>query len=212
MALPILPAVLAGVAAGAAYLGWRLFDSAPAGVTIQYPLASKIAYPLNATQMEAAEGVERALIDEKIPPEIGAAIFANYWSESKLLPDAIGDDGASVGVAQININARGGVLGGGVMPYLTSPGDRNDPYKSTVGMIAYMRDNQGTPTLAGASPGGNPALAGPDPLTLYEQGSRDIVKLTTAFRYHVERPAYSASGVASRERHAREMFPVRAII
>ncbi len=204
MALPLLPVALAGIAAGAAYLGWRLFGSAPAGVTIQYPLASKIAYPLTAEQMGAAEGVESALIDEQVPPEIGAAIFANYWSESKLLPGAVGDAGASVGVAQIHTN-------GGVAPYLASLSDRTDPYKSTIAMIKFMRDHKGTLTIAGAAPGGVPSAAGPDPLTLYDQGSRDIEKLTTAFRYHVERPAYSASGVASRERHAREMFPVRAV-
>lgn len=205
MAFPLIPAVLAGVAAGAAYLGWRLFGSAPAGVTIQYPLASKIAYPLTNQQMAAAEGVESALIDEQIPPEIGAAIFANYWAESKLIPTAVGDAGASVGVAQIHVN-------GGVAPYLASLSDRTDPYKSTVAMIKFMRDHKGTQTIAGAAPGGNPSAAGPDPLTLYDQGSRDIEKLATAFRFHVERPSYSASGVAKRERYAREMFPVRAII
>jgi hypothetical protein len=205
MTFPLFPAVLAGVAAGAAYLGWRFFGNPPPGVTIQYPLASKIAYPLTQAQMKAAEGVESALIDNKVPPEIGAAILANFWAESKLQADAVGDAGGSVGVAQIYVN-------GGVAPYLSNLADRTDPYKSTVAMIRFMEDHKGQPTIPGASPGGDPAKAGPDPLTLYDNGVRDIERLTTAFRFHVERPRYSAEGVKKRERYAREMFPVRAVI
>jgi hypothetical protein len=155
--------------------------------------------------MKSAEQVEDALITERIPPEIGAAILANFWAESKLDAGAVGDAGASVGVAQIHVN-------GGVAPYLSSLSDRANPYKSTVAMIKFMRDHKGTRTIAGASPNGDPAQAGPDPLTLYDQGSRNLAKLTTSFRFHVERPRYSVKGVKNRERIVREMFPVRTII
>jgi hypothetical protein len=203
--MPAMAIGAAAVAAVAAFFGWRAFNAAPAGVTIEYPLASKIAFPLTNPQMESAESIEDALIDEQIPPEIAAAVMANFWAESHFDAGAVGDAGASVGVAQIHVN-------GGVAPYLANLADRADAYKSTIAMIKFMRDHKGTKTISGASPQGNPDLAGPDPLTLYEQGSRDIRKLTTAFRFHVERPRYSIEGVKKREQIATQMFPVRAVL
>jgi len=202
--VPFFAIGVATVGAVAAYFGWRTYFAPPSGDTIQYPLYSKIAFPLTSAQMDAAEQVDAALIDERIPPEIGAAILANFYAESKLDANAVGDAGASVGVAQIHVN-------GGVAPYLSNLADRADPYKSAVAMVKFMRANKGTRTIAGASPNGDPSKAGPDPLTLYESGNRNLKNLTTSFRFHVERPRYSAEGVARREDIAAQMFPVRAI-
>jgi hypothetical protein len=203
--IPAVPVVLAAVAAGSGFLLWRFWNQAPVGVAIQYPLDSKIAYTLTNDQMDAVEQAQKAMIDNGIPPELGAAMLANAYAESKFDRMAVGDVGASVGIWQINVN-------GGVAPYLSNLADRSDPYKSTVAMIQFMEANKGTKTIPGASPRNNPDLAGADPLTLYDSGVRDIERLTTSFRYHVERPAYSSDGVARREQIARQMFPVRAVI
>lgn len=197
--MPIPVAVIGAAGAVAAYLGWRKW-SAPQGVSITYPLASKIAYPLTAEQQGAADAAERAMLDNRIPPEIGAAMYANAWAESKLRPGAVGDSGQSAGIWQIRDR-------GGVAPYLANLSERSDPYKATVAMIKFMNAHRGA-TLPGAS--STPPIA--DPWTMYNSGVRSIEDLTGSFMQHVERPAWSRAGQDKRERFAREMFPVRTII
>jgi len=201
--IPLLPVVIASVAAGTAYLGWRLYQQSPWGPSIQYPLASKIAYPLSAEQRNAAEEADRAMQDMNLPAPIGAAMFANAWSESKLLPSAIGDNGASVGIWQIL--DKGGIFKG--PGYLNSLDERSDPYKSTVAMISFMQDNAGTPTISGATS----PIPIADPLTQYAAGERDLGELTAAFMQHVERPSWSQSNEDSRRNHVAQMFPIYGV-
>ncbi len=198
--MPLLPIVLASVAAGAGYLGWRFYQQSPWSAQIQYPLVSKIAYPMTSAQRAEAEEAERAMRDMGIPASIGAAMFANAWSESKFLNDAIGDDGASVGFWQILDRGKIG------QNYIDL-NDRGDTYTATVAMVKFMADNQGTATLSGASS----PTAIPDPLTMYEQGGRDLGDLTASFMQHVERPAWSQAGEDRRREHVALMFPIRAV-
>lgn len=139
------------------------------------------AIGLSDSQRAIAAIIEDVLDGAGFPSAIIAAAIVNAHAESGLNPRAVGDNGDSVGLFQLNI--RG--LGAGMTTEA-----RMDPRVNTEVIARALRGSTGAPVMAA-----------------YNAGERSVPVLTGLFTKYVERPARADIVAASRAVTATRMFP-----
>jgi len=139
-----------------------------------------IAKGLTPQQYEVSETIEDELSQLEIPENIIAAAIVNAIAESSLNPNAIGDDGKSVGAFQLHKSGLGKNL---------SVEDRKNIYtNANIVGIQILKNNR--------------------LLTLNENGA-EISELSAVFAEEIMRPANIENRKQERREIANKIFPKR---
>jgi hypothetical protein len=140
---------------------------------------------LNVAQQAVAAIVSRVLTSRGVPPEVVNAAIVNAVAESGLNPNAVGDNGRSVGVFQLNERGAGAGM---------SVADRKDPVKNAGRIADVYFGSQGKPVR-----------------DAYAGGERRVSELAALWSANVERPADRAGEMSRRRTLAVALFPERAV-
>lgn len=136
--------------------------SVPARAKVD-PGSYSIKNTFNSKQKFHASLIEKRFSEEGMPRNLTLAALVNAYSESQFYPSAVGDNGCSVGLFQLN--ACGG-RGDGM-----SKEDRKNPEINIQKIISDIKKNRGTGKIL------NKATSG-----------ASLEDLTYDFCFHVERP------------------------